>query len=70
MSIQDYVLSAAYARATAVEDSFLQAFKDSMERSGHAFAAEPSAVDPTPAQRTAERHAIRDLEPGKQGHAA
>ncbi|MEU0038905.1 hypothetical protein [Streptomyces sp. NPDC006333] len=41
-----------------------------MDRSGQAFAAEPSTIDPTPAQRTAGRQALRDLEPGKLDHAA
>jgi uncharacterized protein (DUF1778 family) len=70
VSIQDYILSAAYARATAVENSFLKAFKDSMDRSGQAFSAEPSTIDPAPEQRAAERQARHDLEPGERGHAA
>ncbi|WP_326725727.1 DUF1778 domain-containing protein [Streptomyces sp. NBC_00243] len=70
VSMQEYILSAAYARATAVEDRFLAAFKDSMDRSGQAFAAEPSSSDPTPDQRTAERQAHVELQAGEQGHAA
>ncbi|MFS8204263.1 hypothetical protein ACLVWQ_37025 [Streptomyces sp. CWNU-52B] len=70
VSLQEYILSAAYARATAVEDAFLKAFRGSMAFSGAAFAAETSTVDPSTAQRDAERQARRDLEPGRQGHAA
>ncbi|MCX4911557.1 DUF1778 domain-containing protein [Streptomyces sp. NBC_00878] len=70
VSLQEYILSAAYARATAVEEAFLHAFRNSMAFSGAAFAAEPSAVDPSAEHRNAERLARRELAPGKQGHAA
>jgi hypothetical protein len=70
VSLQEYILSAAYARATAVEEAFLKAFRGSMTFSGAAFAAEPSTVDPSAAQREAEQRARRDLEVGDQGHAA
>ncbi|MFF6815929.1 DUF1778 domain-containing protein [Streptomyces sp. NPDC012403] len=70
VSMQEYVLSAAYERATAVQRRFLDAFERSMARSGDAFAAEPSAADPAPGQRAAEREALRDLAPGERGHAA
>lgn len=48
VSMQEYILSAAYDRATAVERHFLEAFGRSMAHSGSAFAAEPSALDTTP----------------------
>ncbi len=70
VSMQEYILSAAYARATAVEEAFLTAFRDSMTFAGPAFAAEPSIVDPSAAQREAERQARQALESGEQGHAA
>ncbi|UIX28568.1 type II toxin -antitoxin system TacA 1-like antitoxin [Streptomyces sp. GQFP] len=70
VSLQEYILSAAYARATAVEEAFLKAFRGSMAFSGAAFAAEPSVADPTAEQRDAERQARRELEPGQQDHAA
>lgn len=69
MSMQEYILSAAYDRATAVEQQFLEGFKASMTRSGAAFAAEPSTVDPGAEQRAAEQEALRTLEPGR-GRAA
>jgi hypothetical protein len=70
VSLQEYILSAAYARATAVEDAFLKAFRDSMDFSGAAFTAEASTVDASAQQRDAERQARRELESGEQGHAA
>ncbi|MDX2682973.1 MULTISPECIES: DUF1778 domain-containing protein [Streptomyces] len=70
VSLQEYILSAAYARATAVEARFLEGFKESMARSGAAFAAEPSAADPRAEERAAEREARRDLEKQERGHAA
>ncbi|NUU20352.1 MAG: hypothetical protein HOV68_02380 [Streptomycetaceae bacterium] len=70
VSMQEYILGAAYARATAVEDRFLDAFRGSMARSGDAFAAEPGDTDPTPEQRAAERDAERDLSRPGRGHAA
>lgn len=70
VSMQEYILSAAYDRATAVEQRFLDGFKASMARSGAAFAAEPGTVDPTAEQRAAEQEAQRDLENQERGHAA
>ncbi|MFE6828384.1 DUF1778 domain-containing protein [Streptomyces sp. NPDC057690] len=71
VSLQEYILSAAYARATAVQDRFLDAFRESMSRSGNAFAAEAGTTDPSSEQRAAELEARRGLE-GQQerGHAA
>ncbi|WP_353940155.1 DUF1778 domain-containing protein [Streptomyces sp. HUAS MG91] len=71
MSLQEYILSAAYDRATAVERSFLSNFQASMAHSGGAF-RDAGDLDPSPEQRAAEQRARRDLEvqqPG-QGHAA
>ncbi|MFE2432023.1 hypothetical protein ACFXJ5_35535 [Streptomyces sp. NPDC059373] len=70
VSMQEYILSAAYERATAVETAFLEHFKASAARSGEAFAAEPGGVDPSAEQRTAERLALRDLEKPGRGNAA
>lgn len=70
VSMQDYILSAAYDRATAVERRFLDGFKASMGRSGAAFAAEPDELDPSPEQRAAEQDTQRDLERQERGHAA
>ncbi|MEU2389371.1 DUF1778 domain-containing protein [Streptomyces sp. NPDC007369] len=70
VSMQEYVLSAAYERATAVEARFLTGFKESMARSGEAFAAEPATLDPTPEQRAAERTARAELETTERDHAA
>ncbi|MCG3039607.1 DUF1778 domain-containing protein [Streptomyces fenghuangensis] len=61
VSMQEYILSAAYDRATAVERRFLDAFRASMARSGAAFAAEPGAGDPTAEQRAAERAARHEM---------
>ncbi len=72
VSLQEYILSAAYARATAVESSFLDAFSESMSRSADAFAEVAGVVDPSAHQRAAELEARRDLD-GRQsgrGHAA
>ncbi|MFD3883437.1 type II toxin -antitoxin system TacA 1-like antitoxin [Streptomyces microflavus] len=70
VSLQEYILSAAYARATAVEERFLEAFRESMSRAGEAFAAE-AGVGPSREQRAAELEARRDLdEQREQGHAA
>jgi hypothetical protein len=68
VSLQEYILSAAYARATAVEERFLEGFRASMARSGAAFAAEP--VDPSAEHRTAERQALQEFVQQEQGHAA
>ncbi|WP_331751993.1 hypothetical protein [Streptomyces chartreusis] len=70
VSMQEYILSAAYDRATAVERRFLDGFKVSMARSSAAFAAEPDDLDPSPKQRAAEQDARRDLERQERGHAA
>lgn len=71
MSMQEYILSAAFDRATAVERKFLDAFKASMARSGDAFRADAGELDPSPERRAAELSARRDLdERGGQGHAA
>lgn len=70
VSLQEYILSAAYSRATAVEERFLDAFKRSMARSGSAFAAEPSSIDPSAEARAAELEARRGLEQQDRGHAA
>ncbi|MFC8427560.1 DUF1778 domain-containing protein [Streptomyces sp. NPDC057253] len=74
VSLQEYILSAAYARATAVETHFLDAFRASMARSGDAFAEAAESADaavPDGERRTAERAARHDLEEQhEQGHAA
>jgi uncharacterized protein (DUF1778 family) len=70
VSMQEYILSAAYARATAVEQRFLDGFKVSMARSGAAFAAEPSTVDPSAEHRAAEQQAQQELGHQERGHAA
>jgi hypothetical protein len=70
VSMQEYILSAAYDRATAVERHFLEGFRSSMARSGAAFAAEPSSVDPGAEQRAAEQQARQELEQQERGHAA
>lgn len=70
VSLQEYILSAAYARATAVEQKFLDGFKASMARSGAAFAAEPSSVDPSDQHRAAEQQAQQELDRQERGHAA
>ncbi|MFD3519775.1 hypothetical protein [Streptomyces sp. NPDC058653] len=70
VSLQEYILSAAYDRATAVENTFLEGFKASMARGGEEFDTEPSAVDPTPEQRAADLRARRELEGRDRGHAA
>lgn len=70
VSMQEYILSAAYARATAVERRFLEGFKESMARSGAVFAAEPSALDVSAEQRAAERQALAELERQEEGRAA
>ncbi|WP_260695966.1 DUF1778 domain-containing protein [Streptomyces sp. IB201691-2A2] len=71
VSMQEYILSAAYDRATAVERQFLDGFQASMARSGAAFAADPSSLDPTDGERADEQEARRDLEQHQErGHAA
>ncbi|MFF1747240.1 type II toxin -antitoxin system TacA 1-like antitoxin [Streptomyces mirabilis] len=71
VSLQEYILSAAYARATAVEQHFLDAFKESMAHIGDAFAEGASVADSGEEQRTAELEARRDLEAQRErGHAS
>ncbi|MGW0298109.1 type II toxin -antitoxin system TacA 1-like antitoxin [Streptomyces anthocyanicus] len=71
VSMQEYILSAAYERATAVEQKFLDGFQASMARSGAAFAAEFSSLDPTAEQRAAEQEAQQELgQRQERGHAA
>ncbi|MFJ6686740.1 type II toxin -antitoxin system TacA 1-like antitoxin [Streptomyces werraensis] len=70
VSMQEYILSAAYDRATAVEQRFLEGFQASMARSGAAFAAEPSTIDPGAEHRAIEQEALRKLEQQERGHAA
>ncbi|MFD8425687.1 DUF1778 domain-containing protein [Streptomyces sp. NPDC059466] len=71
VSLQEYILSAAYARATAVEERFLDAFRGSMSLSGDAFAEEAEADAAGGEQRAAELEARQDLEEQqKRGHAA
>ncbi|MBO4252435.1 DUF1778 domain-containing protein [Streptomyces griseorubiginosus] len=68
VSLQEYILSAAYARATAVETHFLDAFRASMARSGEVF-AEAAGADGE--RRTEDLAARRDLEEQQErGHAA
>ncbi|MFD5655856.1 hypothetical protein [Streptomyces hirsutus] len=67
--LQEYVLSAAHARATAVEERFLHAFRAPMSRSGDAFAAEAGSGDPGAEQCAGQREALRDLERQERGHA-
>ncbi|MEV2248088.1 DUF1778 domain-containing protein [Streptomyces sp. NPDC049970] len=70
-TLQEYILSAAYARATAVQDRFLGAFAESMSCSGGAFAEGAGAADPGAEQRAAELEARRGLEEQqKRGHTA
>ncbi|MFJ7967146.1 DUF1778 domain-containing protein [Streptomyces sp. NPDC096324] len=71
VSLQEYILSAAYARATAVEARFLDAFKESMSRSGEVFAEYAGTADPGGEQRAAELAARQTLEEQRErGHAA
>ncbi|MFE5688959.1 DUF1778 domain-containing protein [Streptomyces sp. NPDC056512] len=70
MSLQEYILSAAVDKATAVERKFLAAFEESMARSGDAFRAASGSLDPSPEHRAAEQRARRDLDAHEQGHAA
>ncbi len=70
VSMQEYILSAAYDRATAVERRFVEGFRASMARSGAAFAAEPGTADPSAEQRAAEQEALRELQHEDRGHAA
>ncbi|MGW0573820.1 type II toxin -antitoxin system TacA 1-like antitoxin [Streptomyces tauricus] len=71
VSLQEYILSAAYARATAVERHFLDAFGESMARSGDAFADAAGVADPDVERRAAELDARRHLEEQQErGHVA
>ncbi|MET7717238.1 DUF1778 domain-containing protein [Streptomyces sp. NPDC005407] len=70
VSMQEYILSAAYARATAVERRFLEGFQESMARSGAVFAAEPSAIDASAEQRAAEQQALAELAQQEEDRAA
>ncbi|MFB7713950.1 DUF1778 domain-containing protein [Streptomyces sp. NPDC056105] len=70
VSLQEYILSAAVDKATAVERKFLSAFEESMARSGDAFRAASDSLDPSPEQRAAEQGAQRDLDERGQGNAA
>jgi uncharacterized protein (DUF1778 family) len=70
VSMQEYVLTAAYERATAVKQHFLTAFERSMDRSGDAFTAEAGSLDPTDEQRAAELAARAEFESTERGHAA
>ncbi|MFF0450296.1 DUF1778 domain-containing protein [Streptomyces sp. NPDC004609] len=70
VSMQEYILSAAYTRATAVEQRFLEGFRESMARSGAVFTAEPSSIDATPEERAAELEARAGAEKQGRGRAA
>ncbi|CAM5599541.1 MULTISPECIES: hypothetical protein [Streptomyces] len=71
VSRQDYILSVAYARATAVEDRFLDAFRVSRSRSGDAFAEEADTAGAGAQQREAELQARCELEEQQErGYAA
>ncbi|WP_193241374.1 type II toxin -antitoxin system TacA 1-like antitoxin [Streptomyces phaeolivaceus] len=67
VSMQEYILSAAYDRATAVERRFLEGFGASTARSGAAFAAGSGTVDPSAEQRAAERQARQELDARERG---
>ncbi|GGY35973.1 hypothetical protein GCM10010384_49170 [Streptomyces djakartensis] len=70
VSLQEYILSAAYARATAVETHFLEAFRASMARSGDAFAEAADTAGGDGERRAEELAARRGLEEQERGHAA
>ncbi|MEW2574546.1 DUF1778 domain-containing protein [Streptomyces sp. NPDC047070] len=71
VSLQEYILSAAYARATAVETHFLDAFSQSMAHSGGAFAEAADSATPDGERRAAELTARHDLEEQQErGNAA
>jgi uncharacterized protein (DUF1778 family) len=69
VSMQEYILSAAYERATAVETAFLDAFDVALARTADAFATEPGHGDPTGEERAAEQQARRLMTQGRD-HAA
>ncbi|CAL9335616.1 hypothetical protein SUDANB176_00159 [Streptomyces sp. enrichment culture] len=68
--IQEYILSAAYDRATAAERRFLESFKASTAHSGAALAAEPGSIDADTEQRASEQETWRELERQERGRAA
>ncbi|MYQ64597.1 hypothetical protein GTY92_14075 [Streptomyces sp. SID4950] len=71
VSLQEYILSAAYTRATAVEARFLDAFRASVSRSGEAFAEAAGTAGPDAERRAAELAARHGLEEQRErGHAA
>ncbi|MFF8430553.1 hypothetical protein ACF07Y_36520 [Streptomyces sp. NPDC016566] len=59
--MQEYILSAAYTRATAVEQTFLRAFEASMARSGAAFASASSGIGNSRAEQHGEQQARQEL---------
>ena len=69
VSLQEYVLSAAYQRATALEHAFLAAAGDHYARTRDAF-AELGDDQPETELRAAEQAARRELEPAKGGGRA
>ena len=62
VSMQEYILSAAYDRATAVERKFLDGFQTSMARSGAAFAPSPAVWTPVPSTGRPSRKRSRNSE--------
>ncbi|MFI1795687.1 hypothetical protein ACH40D_46285 [Streptomyces olivaceoviridis] len=71
VSLQDYILSVAYARATAVDDRILDASRVSMSRSGDAFADEAGTAGSGAQQCEAEFQARCELEEQQErGYAA
>ncbi|MFE4668804.1 DUF1778 domain-containing protein [Streptomyces sp. NPDC056716] len=71
VSLQEYILSAAYDRATAVEKHFLDAFRESMDRSGDAFDEDIRPAGSGAAQRADDLEARLELEAlQERGHAA
>ncbi|MFI7316935.1 DUF1778 domain-containing protein [Streptomyces venezuelae] len=69
VSMQEYILRAAVDRATAVEKTFLAAFRASQTRSGDAF-RDLTDLDPSAEQRAAERAARAEVDADARGHAA
>ncbi|MFD6419854.1 hypothetical protein [Streptomyces sp. NPDC060194] len=68
VSMQEYILTAAYDRATAVEKRFLEAFRESQAAYGAAFAEELRDLDPSPEQRAAELAARAEMELQEREH--
>ncbi|MGX9883185.1 hypothetical protein [Streptomyces sp. NPDC002276] len=62
--------AAAKQAGVSLQEYILAGFKESMARSGEAFAAEPGTADSAAEQRAAEADALRELERREQGHAA